>query len=189
MQRYVSHLIAIGAFTRQSLPVPMPRGTSLEFVVQELLEKWGEKRAGYLNIQSPILFETLLERSRQPKGIFPLITEQPAAVHPSPSAPPLLELYKFAIPEVFRIPPRLLATLNDTSKGLDFRGPRPTGGGRDPLARGRYMGRHYAVWADYNKKRRGEGHLGSMARCVLESRVKLGWEPFSLGLDGRQEAI
>ncbi|CUS12040.1 unnamed protein product [Tuber aestivum] len=138
--------------------MPMPRGTSLESVVGELLEKWEDDRVGYLSLPSPILFETLLDRSRQPKGIFPLITEQPAAIHSFAYYPSSLGTIQIRdtrgviLGYRFKIPTCLLDTLNSTSKTLDSYGPWIAGGGRDALVRGLYRSRHYAIWADYNKK-------------------------------------
>ncbi|PWW79103.1 hypothetical protein C7212DRAFT_360620 [Tuber magnatum] len=82
MQKRVNHLIAIKAFTRQSLPMPMPRATSLELVVKELLEKWEGERVGFSSIPSFILFKILLEHSRRSGGILPPITKHPAATQP-----------------------------------------------------------------------------------------------------------
>jgi len=75
MEKRVGHLIAIKAFTRQSLPIPIPSGASWESVVKALLEKWEDEWTGYLSVPSPISYETLLERSRQQRGTFPLILE------------------------------------------------------------------------------------------------------------------
>jgi len=48
---------------------------SWELVVKGLLEKWEDERTSYLSVPSPISFETLLEHSRQPRGIFTLTAE------------------------------------------------------------------------------------------------------------------
>jgi len=157
MQKRVNHLIAIKAFTRHS--VPMSSGASFESVVEDLFEKWKSERAGYLRVLSPILFETLLERSRQPKGIYPLV-EQQAAVQSFAYYPSSLGILQIqdsrgvVLGYRFKIPLPLLATLNNPSKTLGSRGTGAMGSGlgRDLLARGQHECRHYAVWADYNKK-------------------------------------
>lgn len=158
MQKRVKHLINIGAFTRHS--VPMSSGTSFESVVEDLFEKWKSERAGYLKVLSPILFTTLLERSRQTKGMLPLVVEQPAAVKSFAYYPSSLGTLQIqdrrgvVLGYRFKIPLPLLATLNSSSKTLGSRGTGAMGSGfgRDPLARGQHESRHYAVWADYNKK-------------------------------------
>ena len=159
MQKRVKHLIAIKAFTRHSLPIPLPAGTSLESVVKTLYEEWEGERAGLLHIRSPILFETLLERtSRQPKGIFPLIAEERAAMnnfayYPSSLGPLQIRDNKGVILGYrFKIPLDLLTTLNTSSKTLGTCGTRSSGGSGDPLARGTHESRIYSVWADYGKK-------------------------------------
>ena len=77
MQKCVKHLIAIEALTRNSLPLPLPVGTSLKSVVKTLYEEWKNEGAGLLHIRSPILFETLLEHtSQQSRGIFPVIAKE-----------------------------------------------------------------------------------------------------------------
>jgi len=157
MQKRVDHLIAIKAFTRQSLPTPIPSGTSFESAVKALLEKWEHERTGYLSVSSPILFNTLLERSCQPRGILPLITEHPAAVKSFAYYPSSLGILQIRdargviLGYRFKIPPHLLTTLNNSSQTLDSCG-TGTGGGGDRLARGLYESRHYTVSADNGKK-------------------------------------
>ena len=55
--------------------------------MKALLEKWENERAGYLTVLSPISLETLLDSSRQPKGIFPLITEERSGIESFPYYP------------------------------------------------------------------------------------------------------
>ncbi|PUU73305.1 hypothetical protein B9Z19DRAFT_1095376 [Tuber borchii] len=161
MQKRANHLIAIKAFTRQSLPIPVPSGTSWESAVKTLLEKWEDERTGYLSVRSPISFETLFERSRQQKGIFPLIAEERAAVksfayYPSLGILQIRDAKGVILGYRFKIPPHLLTTLNNSSQTLNsYEAGTSRGGGRDRLRlgpRGLYETRHYAVWADYSKK-------------------------------------
>jgi len=159
MEKRVAHLIAIKAFTRQSLPVPIPRRAPWESVVKVLLEKWESERTGYLTVPSPISFEDLLQRSRQTRGIFPLIAEQRAAVksfayYPSSLGPLQIRDAKGVILGYrFKIPSHLLGTLSTSSQTLDSHSTGTSGGGGgDRLARGLYESRHYSVWADYGKK-------------------------------------
>jgi len=159
MEKRVAHLIAIKAFTRQSLPVPIPRKAPWQSVVKALLEKWESERTGYLTVPSPILFEDLLDRSRQSRGIFPLIAEQRAAVKSFTYYPSSLGTLQIRdakgviLGYRFKIPSHLLATLSTSSQILDSHGTGTSGGGGgDRLARGLYESRHYSVWADYGRK-------------------------------------
>jgi len=159
MSKRVNHLIAIGAFTRHSIPMPLPNGTSLESVVEDLYEEWKGERLNCIHIPSGIRFDTLLERSRQPKGILPLIAEQPEAIDGLAYYPSSLGILQIRddkgviLGYRFKIPPDLLATLNASSKTLDACGMRSRGGGSGyPLARGTHQSRNYCVWADYGKK-------------------------------------
>jgi len=161
MQKRVNHLIAIKAFTRQSLPVPIPPGAPWESVVKALLEKWEDERTGYLSVPSAISFDTLLRRSDQPAGIFPLITEHLATVKSFAYYPSCLGILRIRdakgviLGYRFKIPPHLLTTLNNSSQTLDSRGTGTGGGGGDGGDRptqGPYDSRHYTVCADDGKK-------------------------------------
>ena len=131
--------------------------------MKALLEKWEDERTDYLSVPSPISFETLLDRSCQQKGTYPLISEHPAAVKSFTYYPSSLGILKIhdakgvILGYRFKIPPHLLTTLNNSSQTLNPRGAgtgggRGGGGGGDRSARGLYESRHYSVWADYGKK-------------------------------------
>lgn len=157
MQKRVDHLISIKAFTRQSLPTPIPSGTSFESAVKALLEKWEDERTGYLSVSSPILFNTLLERSHQP-GRLPLITQQPAAVKSFAYYPSSLGILRIRdargvlLGYRFKIPPHLLTTLNNSSQTLDSCGASAGGSGGRLVSTGLYESRHYTVSAADGKK-------------------------------------
>ncbi|PUU74279.1 hypothetical protein B9Z19DRAFT_1093216 [Tuber borchii] len=156
MQKRVDHLIAIKAFTRQSTPIPS--GTSFESAVKALLEKWEDERTGYLSVTSPILFNTLSERSRQPRGVLPLITEKPAAVKSFAYYPSSLGILRIRdtrgviLGYRFKIPPHLLTTLNNSSQTLDSCGASNGGGGGRSDSAGLYESRDYTVSAADGKK-------------------------------------
>ena len=158
MQKRVDHLIAIKAFTRQSLPTPIPSGTSFESAVKALLEKWEAERTGYLSVSAPILLKTLLERSHQPGRRLPLITEQPAAVKSFAYYPSSLGILQIRdsgnvlLGYRFKIPPHLLTTLNNSSQTLDSCGASTGGGGGRSISAGLYESRHYTVSAADGKK-------------------------------------
>jgi len=128
--------------------------------VNDLLEKWESERTGYLKIGSPITFEKLLERSHQPKGVFPLIVEQREAVNSFAHYPSSLGALQIRddkgviLGYRFKIPPDLHATLTTSSQALDSCGATGTrsGSGGGGGARGLYESRHYSVWADYGKQ-------------------------------------
>ena len=127
--------------------------------MKAVLEKWESERTGYLKLRSPITFKKLLERSRGPKGVFPLIVEQREAVNSFAHYPSSLGVLQIRDEEGvilgyrFKIPPHLLATLTTSSQILDSCGTTGTrGGGGDAGARGLYESRHYSVWADYGKQ-------------------------------------
>ena len=128
--------------------------------MKALLEKWEDERTGYLSVPSAISFDTLLRRSDQPAGIFPLITEHLATVKSFAYYPSCLGVLRIRdakgviLGYRFKIPPHLLTTLNNSSQTLDSRG-TGTGGdgdGGDRSAQGPYESRHYTVCADDGKK-------------------------------------
>ena len=129
--------------------------------MKALLEKWEDERTGYLSVPSAISFDTLLRRSDQPAGIFPLITEHLATVKSFAYYPSCLGILRIRdakgviLGYRFKIPPHLLTTLNNSSQTLDSRGTGTGGGGGDGGDRptqGPYDSRHYTVCADDGKK-------------------------------------
>jgi len=162
MEKRVNHLIAVRAFTRQSLPRPVPKGERWESVVKALLEKWESERTGFLKVESPITFKTLLDRSRQPRGIFPLIAEQRDSINSFAhytSSLGTLQIFDnegFIIGYRFKIPLHLVEALRTSAEALNSGGNGGDGGGGGGGvgggARGLYATRHYSVWADYGKQ-------------------------------------
>ena len=177
----VEHLIETRAFTRQTLPGGMPKGSSLEAEVKRLLQEWEEERKGFLRVKSRMLYKTLHDRSSQPKGFLALITEHPQAVqsfsvYPSNLGPlEIRDQQGVILGYRFRIPNQLIETLNESTTHLPTAKRAQVGGG-NPNIRGNYQCRHYAVWADYASKYRESGELerdGDDGRAWLDANQEL----------------
>lgn len=152
----IAHLIKTKAFTRHNLPGGIPKGSILETEVKRLLEEWEDNRKDLLVLKSAILYITLRQRSRQRKGLLPLFWEAEAAIkgcatYPSSLGPVEIRDGRGVILGYrFRIPDRLIQILNHSTASLQPTPQRARGGGGDPLIRGKFQVRHYAVWSDYS---------------------------------------
>ncbi|KAG0123255.1 hypothetical protein HOY82DRAFT_619514 [Tuber indicum] len=163
----IKHLISSGAFTEQSLPGGMPRGSSLYAEVSPLQDEWEQARVGYRTITTKINYDTLRDRRRDQMGLLPLIMEHEKAAQPfeivsSDLGPTLIQDSRGVILGYrFRIPTHLIRSLNDSR---DLLAPSPQkmrkrkpvaklSTARNQMTRGqnvRFQTRHYAIWSDRN---------------------------------------
>lgn len=156
----VQHYINSGAFTRQSLPYNMPKGSSLETEVEKIEQEWKNNNTCKIMVQSSITYRLLIERFHGQKGLLPIIAEQPSAAdtfafYPSSLGPlEIKDKNGVLLGWRFRINKDLVQKLANTDSLLPDRTPRRRGGGGDPTVRGVFDARHYTVWADYGKRMR-----------------------------------
>lgn len=161
-----AHLVQIKAVTPQSIQSEAYQlKGSLEQQTNQLLRSWDIEQGNLSIVKSKILTSTLKTRSSW-KGCYPSIAESQNGLG-LPEATQgfsFITIQQFQAMQIrdpagvlqayrFPVPTNVITNLSSATTALPSldRG-KATSGSSDPLARGSYDQRHYAVWAEYGNK-------------------------------------